>query len=326
MSGTPSRPRARLRRFVVACAAATLALTLVACGSPGDDATSQATGTSARTVQTPDGPVQIPAKPKRIIGLSYAAAWLLDAGVSMVGVTDIDENALTEQQRAQIKKVPLVGEGNELNLEKIVSLWPDLIVISAPKRVTFPIDKLKPIAPVLSYGIGDPDELLPTSLKVDDAAGRAAAGEQTKKTYTDKLAELKAKYADKLTGKKWAIVNSGEAGKFSVYTASSWLGIVLKDLGVTWAPVKGVDGGDFSFDKSFEEIGTLAAADVILVDGDEPGGSPSAETATLLGQQNWKALKAARDGQVHPIRGFFTSRYQEAVRILGDIESFLPSL
>jgi iron complex transport system substrate-binding protein len=311
-------------KFPRALVAVTLALALTGCGS--SDKVAPKAGSGERTVQTPDGPVRIPSAPKRIIGLSYAASWLLDAGVPMVGLTDIDQDALTPEQKTRIKDVPQVGEANELNLEKIVSLRPDLIVISSPKRVTFPIDKLKPIAPVLSFGIGDPDELLPTSLKVADAAGRADAGRQAQKTYTDRVAALKARHADKLTGRKWAVVNSSEAGKFSVYTAKSWLGIVMKDLGVTWAPVKGVDDSDFSFDMSFERIGVLADADVIVTDGDGRGGRPTAETVALLDQRNWKSLKAAKAGQVHPVPGFFVSRYAEAVRILDLIEKFLPSL
>ncbi|MEK2492610.1 ABC transporter substrate-binding protein [Kitasatospora purpeofusca] len=322
----------RARGAIAALLAAALVALTAACSTTsegGSGAGAAPAGTTAgttRVVTTPDGDVTVPASPKRIVGLSYAAAWLLDAGIPMVGVTAIDDAALSAEQKAKVKEIPLVGEGNELNFEKIASLRPDLIVISAPKRVQFQIDKLRPIAPVVSFGIGNPDELLPTTLKVTDAAGHPEAGLAVKKQYEDKAAKLRATYAEKLARTNWAIVNSGEPGKFSAYDGKSWLGLVVKDAGGRFATLPGVTFTDAWADLSFEEIGKLESADVILVDGDEEGGKPSAETTELLGQANWKSLKAARNGQVHPVPAFFTSRYPEAVRILDQLEQVLTSL
>ncbi|MFE6747510.1 ABC transporter substrate-binding protein [Kitasatospora purpeofusca] len=328
-AGTGPRKGGPRGAIAVFLAAALVALT-AACSTTSEGGGSAAapsggTASATRLVTTPDGDITVPASPKRIVGLSYAAAWLLDAGIPMVGVTSIDDAALSAEQKAKVKEIPLVGEGNELNFEKIASLKPDLIVISAPKRVQFQIDKLKPIAPVVSFGIGNPDELLPTSLKVTDAAGRPEAGLAVKKQYEDKAAKLRTTYAEKLAGTDWAIVNSGEPGKFSAYDGKSWLGMVVKDAGGRFATLPGVTFTDAWADLSFEEIGKLESADVILVDGDEEGGKPSAETTELLGQANWKSLKAAKNNQVHPVPAFFTSRYPEAVRILDQLEQILKS-
>ncbi|MED7955362.1 ABC transporter substrate-binding protein [Streptomyces sp. BE303] len=306
--------------------AAAAACTTSSDGSASDSRDPSASSNATRVVSTPDGDVTVPAKPKRIIGLSYAAAWLLDSGIPMVGVTSIDDAALSAEQKAKVKEIPLVGEGNELNFEKIASLTPDLIIISAPKRVQFQIDKLKPIAPVVSFGIGNPDELLATTLKVTDAAGRPEAGLKVKKEYEDKAARIKTAYADKLAKTSWAIVNSGESGKFSAYNGKSWLGLVLKDVGGKFAALPGVGFEDAWADLSYEEIGKLDGADVILVDGDEPGTKPSAETTDLMNQTNWKSLKAAKAQQVHPVPAFFTSRYPEAGRILDQLEQILKTL
>ncbi|WEH35880.1 ABC transporter substrate-binding protein [Streptomyces sp. AM 4-1-1] len=322
-------PLPRIRR-AAACLVAAVAVTLTAsCGTTTDSGTTSSKKDAAsqeRTVETPDGPVKIPTAPKRIIGLSYASAWLLDAGVPMVGVTDIDEDALTSDQKTAVKKMTIVGEGNELNFEKIASLHPDLIVISSPKHVPFNIGKLKPIAPVLSYPIAKPVDLLPSSLKVIDAAGEGGKGTAFKKAYDDKVAELRSTYADKLARTDWAVVNSGEAGKYSVYTETSWLGAVVKDIGARFVTVPGAPKGEFTYDLSFEEIGKLKDADVILVDGDGKNGEPVAETKSLMAQQNWAALQAAKNKQVHAVPGFFVSRYPEAMKILTQLETVLKSL
>ncbi|GGZ61326.1 ABC transporter periplasmic component [Streptomyces inusitatus] len=327
---TPGVRVARLRRTaagLVAAVAVTLTASCSTTTETGAESGEKKDGGSAtRTVQTPDGPVKIPTDPQRIIGLSYASAWMLDAGVPMVGVTDIDEGALSADQKAAVKKMTIVGEGNELNFEKILSLKPDLIVISAPKHVPFNIEKLRPIAPVLSYGIGRPTELLPASLSVLDAAGAAEKGAEFKKAYDDKLARVKSTYADKLGRTDWAIVNSGEAGKFSVYTETSWLGAVAKDAGLKFAPVAGAPKDEFSYDLSFEQIGKLKDADVVLVDGDGPNGTPVAETKSLISQKNWSELPAAKNKQVHPVPGFFISRYPEGVKILDQFERILKAL
>ncbi|MFJ8045500.1 ABC transporter substrate-binding protein [Kitasatospora sp. NPDC096147] len=331
----PGRARgfaARMRRTAAVLFAALVVTTAAACsttstgGDPAAAPSGSAGAATTRVVKTPDGDVTIPAAPKRIVGLSYAAMWLLDADIPVVGMTSVDEAALSPAQKEKVKAVPVVGEGNELNFEKIQSLTPDLIIISAPKRVEFQIDKLKPIAPVVSFGIGDPEELLPTSVKITEAAGQAERGLKVKKEYEDKAARIKSAYADKLARTKWAIVNSGEAGKFSAYDGSSWLGLVVKDMGGTFAALPGVTFEDAWFDLSFEEIGKLEPADVILVDGSGEGGGPSAETAELLKQTNWQSLKAAKAKQVHPVPDFFTSRYPEASKILDQLEQVLKSL
>ncbi|MER5770986.1 ABC transporter substrate-binding protein [Streptomyces sp. NPDC001985] len=326
----PHLRAARFRRAAAGLVAAVAVTLTASCSTTTDESGAAGSGEdgkpSTRTVQTPDGPVEIPAEPRRIIGLSYASAWMLDAGVPMVGVTDIDEGALDAGQKAAVGKMTIVGEGNELNFEKILSLKPDLIVISAPKHVPFNIDKLKPIAPVLSYGIGQPTELLPASLKVLDAAGKADKGAGFKKAYDEKLAAIRSTYADKLARNTFAVVNSGEAGKFSVYTETSWLGAVVKDAGMKFAEIPGAPKGEFSYDLSFEEIGRLKSADVILVDGDGANGAPVAETTSLMAQKNWSELKAAKAEQVHPVPGFFISRYPEGVEILDRFERILKSL
>lgn len=327
---TPGSRRPRLRRAAAGIVAAVAVALTASCSTTTDSDSTSAKAKdgkpATRTVQSTDGPVKIPTEPKRIIGLSYASAWMLDAGVPMVGVTDIDEGALSADQKAAVKKMTIVGEGNELNFEKIASLNPDLIVISSPKHVPFNIGKLKPIAPVLSFAIGQPAELLPASLKVLDAAGAADKGAEFKKEYDDRIAKIKSGYADKLAKTDFAIVNSGEAGKFSVYTETSWLGVVARDIGARFAPVAGAPKGEFSYDLSFEQIGKLKDADVILVDGDGTGGAPVAETKSLIAQKNWSTLPAAKNKQVHPVPGFFISRYPEGVKILDQFEQILKSL
>ncbi|MFB6894192.1 ABC transporter substrate-binding protein [Kitasatospora sp. NPDC056327] len=334
MSTVPSTagaqgPVARFRRIAATVLAALVLTAAAACSTTSDgDSTAggASSGAATRVVNTPTGDVTIPAAPKRIIGLSYAAMWLLDAEIPVVGMTSVDEAALSSAQKEKVKSIPVVGEGNELNFEKIQSLNPDLIIISAPKRVEFRIDKLQPIAPVVSFGIGDPAELLPTSVKITEVAGQKERGEKVKKEYEEKAARIRTAYADKLAKTTWAIANSGEAGKFSVYDGASWLGLVVKDMGGRFAELPGVKFEDAWFDLSFEEIGKLEPADVVLVDGTGEGGKPSAETADLLAQTNWKALKAAKNNQVHPVPDFFTSRYPEASKILDQLEQVLKSL
>ncbi|MBU8853609.1 ABC transporter substrate-binding protein [Priestia megaterium] len=95
------------------------------------------------TYQSEDGPVKVPANPKRVVVLGSYAGNVMSLGVNIVGV-----DSWSKMNPRFEKKLKGVEEVSDENLEKIIELRPDLIIgLSTTKNV----DKLKKIAPTVTY-------------------------------------------------------------------------------------------------------------------------------------------------------------------------------
>jgi iron complex transport system substrate-binding protein len=103
------------------------------------------------TYQSENGPIEVPANPKRVIMLSGFTGNVIDLGVNVVGVDTWSKNNPTFE-----KELKDVAEVSDEDLEKIIELEPDLIIgLSNIKNV----DKLKEIAPTVTYTWGKVDYL-----------------------------------------------------------------------------------------------------------------------------------------------------------------------
>ncbi|MFC4104139.1 iron-hydroxamate ABC transporter substrate-binding protein [Paenibacillus xanthanilyticus] len=116
----------------------------------GNAATTE-TKTGTVTYQSETGPVEVPADPQRVVMLSGFTGNVIKLGVPVVGadVWSKTNPTFTEEMKD-------VVEVSDENLEKIIELNPDLIIgLSTIKN----IDKLKEIAPVVTYTWGKLDYL-----------------------------------------------------------------------------------------------------------------------------------------------------------------------
>lgn len=112
---------------------------------------SEETKSKTITYQSENGPVEVPAHPKRVILLSGFTGNVIDLGVNVVGVDVWSKNNPTFA-----KELKDVAEVSDENLEKIIELNPDLIIgLSNIKNV----DKLSEIAPTVTYTWGKVDYL-----------------------------------------------------------------------------------------------------------------------------------------------------------------------
>ncbi|GAA0316861.1 iron-hydroxamate ABC transporter substrate-binding protein [Bacillus carboniphilus] len=132
-----------------------VALVLSACGATADQGTSgdssSDTKTESETItyESENGPVEVPADPQRVVVLSTFAGNVLALDVPVVGVDSWSKM----NPRYELEGVE---EVTDENLEKIIELDPDLIIgLSTMKNV----DKLKEIAPVVTFTYGKLDYL-----------------------------------------------------------------------------------------------------------------------------------------------------------------------
>lgn len=115
--------------------------------------TNQTEGGSNDTItyQSEDGPIEVPANPKRVIVLSSYTGDVLALGVNLVGV-----DSWSKMNPNFKDKLENAAEVSDENLEKIIEVNPDLIIgLSNTKN----LDKLKEIAPTVTYTYGKLDYL-----------------------------------------------------------------------------------------------------------------------------------------------------------------------
>lgn len=130
-----------------------LLFSLTACGGNTEKKASstnnESTSSDTITYQSENGPVEVPANPQRVVVLSSFTGNVLALDVPVVGVDSWSKGN-------PLYKLDGVEEVTDENLEKIIELEPDLIIgLSTIKNV----DKLKEIAPVVTFTYGKLDYL-----------------------------------------------------------------------------------------------------------------------------------------------------------------------
>lgn len=101
--------------------------------------------------QSENGPIEVPAEPKRVVVLSSFTGNVMALGVNLVGVDSWSK--MNPRFSEQLKDVEEVSDES---LEKIIELEPDLIIgLSNTKN----LDKLQQIAPTVTYTYGKVDYL-----------------------------------------------------------------------------------------------------------------------------------------------------------------------
>ncbi|MBW7644470.1 iron-hydroxamate ABC transporter substrate-binding protein [Geobacillus thermoleovorans] len=133
-----------------------LALVLSACGNAADDNKNSSASPKEKkpetiTYQSENGPVEVPADPKRVVVLSTFAGHVLALDVPIVGVDSWSKMSPLFQDK--LKDAQVVTDED---IEKIMALKPDLIIgLSNTKNV----DKLSKIAPTVTFTYGKVDYL-----------------------------------------------------------------------------------------------------------------------------------------------------------------------
>ncbi|MFC5952731.1 Fe2+-enterobactin ABC transporter substrate-binding protein [Pseudonocardia lutea] len=303
------------RRGVTASGAVTAAVTallaLAGCSSTPTESAGPAPA-GPRTIQTEQGPVEVPATPQRIVNLSGGLGgylYAVDAPVvatdtRVLGVTDLDGGfppAWADKARAaNTQQLPA---GEQLDIEAVAAAKPDLI-IGGGQGITAVQAKenyatLKAIAPTV---------LVPQSAtdwqqqlrQVADAAGRGNRVDGLIQGYDDKLEQVKGSI--QVPAEPFAILLSLPNQKPYLIPETAALPQQLTALGFTMDGVLAKAGnpplygsGD-SFEVSPELLGKVADAPQVFVI------NLSGRTVDQLeADPLYAALPAFRAGAVHEL-------------------------
>ncbi|GAA3162437.1 hypothetical protein GCM10020255_046230 [Rhodococcus baikonurensis] len=200
----------------------------------GSDA---APGEFPRTITHALGETTLEAKPTRVVVLdSGELDEVLSLGITPVGIASPESAAGQPSYLAnKLVGVPDVGTTNNLNLEAITALQPDLILGSKLRQ-----DKLYPqlaaIAPtVFSIRPGFPWK--ENFLLAGDALGEETKAEQVLNDYQTHADQVR----ESIDGSPTISLVRFMSGKLRLYGNLSFIGVILKDVGLPRPAIQDID-------------------------------------------------------------------------------------
>ena len=280
---------------------------LAACGNSNEEPKEQSSNESETyNVQHAMGTTEVKGMPKRVVILTNEGTEaLLALGMKPVGaVQSWTGDPWYDHIKDEMEGVEVVGTESEVNIEKIASLKPDLI-IGNKLRQEKDYEKLSKIAPtVFSETLrGDWNENFKLYAK---AVNQEAKGEEVLKAYEDKIQSVKEKLGDQIN-QEVSFVRF-MADKSRIYYTDSFSGIIFDALGFKRVPAQ---------EELFEDnakLGKLAVevgkevipkmdGDVIFYFTYTPKDDDSALATEKEWTQDplWKNLTAVQKGNAHKV-------------------------
>jgi iron complex transport system substrate-binding protein len=281
--------------------------------------TDAAPGEWPRTIEHAMGETELKSQPKRVVVLDVGELDnVVSLGVKPVGLAPTEGSPeLPSYLKKDAGNPKNVGTINNLNLEAIAALKPDLI-LGSQLRAADKYDELSQIAPTvfsLRPGFTWKENYLLNAAALDktaEAKAKLAAYEKKAKALGDKLG------ADKPTV---SMVRYLPDGVIRLYANASFIGTILKDVGIPRP--KNQDIEDLAAEISAENI-DQADADYIFtgVYGDPKATDKSKAQSNPL----WKNLDAVKAGHAYDVPDetwYLGLGVTAAEEVLADLEQHL---
>ncbi|HEY2058736.1 MAG TPA: iron-siderophore ABC transporter substrate-binding protein [Amycolatopsis sp.] len=274
-------------------------------------------GVFPRTVTHALGQTKLEKKPTRVVVLdSGELDDVLALGVTPVGMaTTAGQTGVPSYLADRVKGIPTVGDINNLNLEKIASLQPDLI-LGSKLRANDLYPQLSKIGPtVFSIRPGFPWK--ENFLLVAAALGDENQAVTVLNDYQKKAGEVKAG----ITGAPKISLLRFLSGNIRLYGNLSFIGVILKDVGL--ARPANQDINELAAQISKERIDE-ADADWIFYSSYGAGPSPDEKAVTSSGL--WTGLGAVKAKRAIPVDDevwFLGLGPIGAMRVLDDLKKYL---
>lgn len=253
---------------------------------------------AGRTIEHANGETVVPLEPERVVILGSVVD-ALALGVKPIGatLTGLPQRAGVEQLSPMLSnrtdEIVVLGHTNQPNLERIVSLTPDLILGASKARHLYA--QLAPIAPTvmvdISNGASD------WKRYVLDAAitlGKQSEAEDLLSQYEQRVALFRQLMGDRLETTVVS-VSRFRPDHFRIYQQNSFSGAVLADIGLPRPPSQQKNK---PYEKtSLEKISRLDG-DVLFFMQDNPEDSMLSRVES---HPLWNQLGVVKRQQVHEV-------------------------
>ncbi|WP_416671899.1 iron-siderophore ABC transporter substrate-binding protein [Egbenema bharatensis] len=252
-----------------------------------------------RTIQHQLGETCVPVDPQRVIAVDETTLEVLLA-LDVKPIASGEPNLVGSRSRhlaGKAEGIASLGKEEQLNLEKMVELKPDLIVGFPIFPEQYPL--FSQIAPTVSFDythIGWKDELR----QVGELLGKTQKAEQLLTQYQTRIAEFQAAMGDRLQQTEVSVIRFYAGYQTSEFrTTSSFPGSVLEDAGLPRPPLQNqpTQPGETYVEVGLERL-DLLDGDVIFAAVD-PGGEESLKSFQT--RPLWQTLKAAQQDQVYTV-------------------------
>lgn len=306
----PPIDAATRREFLAALAAAGL---LTACSSTAS------TAPPARTAPYvgPFGPVDIPLDPQRVVTM-YATDtdYALVLGLPVVGAStgQATTTAFPPYHAGRLDGVTPLVTFPEPNYEAIAAIGPDLLFHGSATYSPEQAEPLSAIAPVYAFpeSLDEESRWRPLLAEAAGLFERDEVAAAFVTAYEERAAGLRERIQARWGGATIAYVAPFETDTFYVAQKNMQTNYTLhEDLGMPHATVVPATVEERRTDISYEEMGLLAAVDVLVLRVNNPTNTAPdrGQSAGLTGAPLWATLPAVAAGAVFEVPSdlFYTS-------------------
>ena len=258
--------------------------------------TTQKSGEFPRTIKHAMGETKLEKKPERVIVLDTGELDNVVAlGIKPIGIAYTDGSPTMPSYIGDKGGTPEnVGTTNNLNLEAITKLNPDLI-LGSQLRAEALYPKLAAIAPTV-FSVR-PGYVWKENFLLNAAAlDRQADAAKMLEDYTTKATETGDAIEKRLGVRPTVTALRFMPGRIRLYAKKSFIGTILIDAKIGQPTSSQVD--DLAAEVSAEQIGK-ADGDFILYS--TYGDPAKTATASVLGGPLWTGLNAVKAGKAKPV-------------------------
>lgn len=290
----------------------------------------QQAASDTREVEADNGTIEIPAEPQRIATIGNTTLPFIDLGGAPVAVTaesDSDVERLPEdQQETYAAATILAASADEVDMEALASLQPDLILVQIPGGEFELIAKqLEAIAPTVFWGLDTEWKALADGIA---EAGNLtdALGEQ-KTELEERIAAIQETYGDIIENLAFVDVNrwsSSDPGTFAIADIGC-SEIARDDVGMNFPEAAEGDDPLAWTSLSFEQLGELTAYDVITYPVDAEG-EPTEPFVPVVETNTWQALPQVTSGHALGVFCPGNNSYGSVIRYLESLDNALATL
>jgi iron complex transport system substrate-binding protein len=322
---------ARRRTAAVAAALLSLSLGLAACGSDSDDAGAAGDATEdTHTVEADNGAIEVPVDPQRVVTIGNTTLPFIDLGGKPVGVTEesaSDVDRLPEAQQATYADATkLASSADEVDMEELAGLEPDLILVQVPDTEFESIEEqLEAIAPTVYYGLDTEWKELADGIA--EAGNLTDALDEQKAAFDERLGEIQEKYRAIIDTTSFVDVtrwDSSDPGTFAIADigcseiARDEVGLDLPEAAegedpLAWTALP------------FEQLGELSQYDVITYPVDAEG-QPTEPFVPVVETNTWQALPAVTSGHALGVFCPGNNSYGSVLVYLESLDTALATL